>query len=217
VAEVDLRGLGVAGHRTGPRPGPLGRLADWLLPAAEAKAVHGPVRLAAWLGDGLLAVWGQDESRPVVHGSTVEQWLRPAGLQLVDTRTWRAATIHPDASGALWAGGRLLAYGRLLGPPAGPDTDQPTQRTFGLTVFGPGDRRPVHLLGTRQVNWVEVDGDRAYVDLTPSTDRFGGYDPQVTDRVVAVVDLRRARVLAEWGGRLPRLLAGGCCADQAAW
>jgi hypothetical protein len=30
----------------------------------------------AWLGDGLVAVWGQDETGPVVRGPTVEQWLR---------------------------------------------------------------------------------------------------------------------------------------------
>jgi hypothetical protein len=65
-----------------------------------------------------VAVWGQDETEPVVRGPTVEQWLRPAGR-------------------------RLLAFGRLLGPPADPDADEPTQRTYGLTVFGPGDRRPV--------------------------------------------------------------------------
>lgn len=212
-----LRSLEVAWHRTEPQPGLLRRLADWLLPAAEAKSVHGPVRMATWLGDGLLAVWGQDETEPVVRGPAVEQWLRPSGLRLVDTRTWRVTTIHSHASGAVWAGGRLLAYGRLLGPPADPDADEPAQRTYGLTVFGPGDRRPVHLFGTRQVNWVEVNGDRAYVDLTSSTDRYVGQDPQAPDRAVAVVDLGRARVLAEWRGRLPELLGGTCCVEQAGW
>jgi hypothetical protein len=180
-------------------------------------AVHGPVRIAAWLGDGLLAAWGQDESEPVARAQTVEQWLRPAGLQLVDTRTWRATTIHPDASGAVWAGGRLLAFGRLLGPPADPDADGPFQRTYGLTVFGPGDRRPVHLFGTRQVTWLEVSGGRAYVDLTPSAERYAGRDPMATDRVVGVVNLETARVEAEWRGRLPELLVGGCCVEPAAW
>jgi hypothetical protein len=50
-----------------------------------------------------------------------------------------------------------------------PDADEPTQRTCGLTVFGPGDR------------------------------------------------LERARVLAEWRGRLPELLVGGCCVEPAGW
>jgi hypothetical protein len=217
VAEVDLDGLGTAWHPLESRPGLLGRLAGWLLPAAEAKSVHGTVRMAAWLGDGLLAVWGHDESKPVPQGARIEQWLRPAGLRLVDTRAWRATTIHPDAGGAVLAGGRLLAFGRLLGPPADPDSDRPIHRTYGLTVFGPGDRRPVHLFGARQVNWLQVNGGRAYVDLTPSTERSNGPDPQATGRVVGVVDLRTARVLAEWRGRLPELLVGGCCDEPAGW
>jgi hypothetical protein len=101
VAQVDLASLGVAWHRLEPRPGLLARLADWLLPAAEAKSVHGPVRMAAWLGGGLLAVWGHDDTPPAARGSTVEQWRRPAGLQVIDTRTWTATTIHPNASGAV--------------------------------------------------------------------------------------------------------------------
>jgi hypothetical protein len=83
-------------------------------------------------------------------------------------------------------------------------------------VFGPGDRRPVHLFGNRQVTWLEVSGGRAYVDLTPSTERYAGSDPQATDRVVGVVDLRTARVETEWRGRLPELLVGGCCIQPAA-
>jgi hypothetical protein len=216
VAEVDLGDLGVAWHRLGPRPGLLDRLAGWLLPAAEAKSVHGPVRLAAWLGDGRLAVWGYDDTRPVVRGATVAQWRRPAGLQLVDTRTWTATTIQPDASGAVLAGGRLLASGRRLGPPSSPDDNRPAVRAYGLTVFGPGNRRPVHLFGDRQVIWLQVHGDRAYVDLTATSDWFTGPDPYAGDRDVGVVDLAAGRVVARWRGRLPQLLVGGCC-EPAAW
>jgi hypothetical protein len=217
VAEVDLASLRVAWHPLGPRPGLLGRLAAWLLPAAEAKSVHGPVRIAAWLGGGLLAVWGHDETEPVVRGSTVEQWRRPSGLQLIDTRTWTATTIQPNASGTVLAAGRLLAFGRLLGPPANPDANQPTVQAYGLTLFGPGDRRPVHLFGDRQVIWLQVNGDRAYVDLTASTDWFTSSDPLATDRVVGVVDLATGRVLAQWRGRLPQLLLGGCCDQPTGW
>ena len=35
---------------------------------------------------------------------------------------------------------------------------------------------------------MEVNGDRAYVDLTSSTDRYVGQDPQAPDRAVAVVE-----------------------------
>jgi hypothetical protein len=217
VAEVDLATLGVAWHPLDERAGLGARLADWLLPAAEAKTVHGPVRLAAWLGDGLLAVWGHDDSRPEVHGPTVEQWRRPAGLQLIDTRTWTATTIDPRASGAVAAHGRLLSFGRLVGPPATPDTQTPTVRGYGLTVFGPGDRRPVHLFGAQQVIWLQVNGDRAYVDLTATSDFFTNPDPFARDRQVGVVDLASNRVVARWRGRLPQLLVGGCCDEPAGW
>jgi hypothetical protein len=211
VAEVDLRGLRVRWHWLDRRPGLLGRLAGWLLPAAEAKSVHGPVRRAAWLGGGLLAVWGHDDSEPVVRGSVVEQWSRPAGLRVVDTRTWRAVTVHANAGAVAAAGGRLLAWGRLLGPPPSADVNVPAVRAFGLTVFGPGDRRPLHLFGSRQVSWLQVSGGRAYVDLTPSSDWWVGGDVLAADREVAVVDLGSGRVLAEWRGRMPALLVGGCC------
>ncbi len=217
VAQVDLASLGVAWHRLERRPGLLTRLADWLLPAAEAKSVHGPVRIAAWLGGGLLAVWGHDDTEPVVSASTLERWRRPAGLQVIDTNSWTAATIDPNASGAVAAAGRLLAFGRLVGPPSSPDSSQAAVQGYGLTVFGPGDRRPVHLFGVRQVIWLQVNGNRAWVDLTASKDFFTSPDPFATDRLVGVVDLDAGRVLAQWRGRLPQLLVGGCCDEPAGW
>jgi hypothetical protein len=217
VAEVDLRTLAVAWHRLGRRTGLVGRLAGWLQPAAEAKSVHGPVRLATWLGGGLLAEWGFDETKPVVDGSAVSQWRRPAGLRVIDTQAWTATTVDPHASGAVLAAGRLLTFGRQLGPPPDPDAGQPTVHAYGLSVFGPGDHRPVHLFGDQQVIWLQVSGNRAYVDLTASPDWSPSGDPFATDRVVGVVDLHAGRVLARWRGRLPQLLLGGCCDQQTGW
>jgi hypothetical protein len=70
-----------------------------------------------------------------------------------------------------WAGAPGRSADRVLGVVwhGDPDADEPAQRTYGLTVFGPGDR------------------------------------------------LERARVLAEWRGRLPELLVGGCCVEPAGW
>jgi hypothetical protein len=92
-----------------------------------------------------------DDTPPVVRGSTLEQWRRPAGLQVIDTHAWAATTIHANASGAVAAGGRVLPFGRLVGPPSSPDSNQAAVQGYGLTVFGPGDHRPVHLFGDRQV------------------------------------------------------------------
>lgn len=114
------------------------------------------------------------------------------------------------------AGGRLLASGRLLGPPEGAGAKWPAVRAFGLTVFGPGDGAPLHLFGSRQVSSVQVRGGRAYVDLTPSSDWWVAGDPVAADREVAVVDLAGGRVLAQWRGRMPELLVSGCC-EQPSW
>ena len=136
---------------------------------------------------------------------------------MIDTRTWTATTIDPHASGAVAARGRLLSFGRLVGPPATPDTQTPTVQGYGLTVFGPGDRRPVHLFGAQQVIWLQVNGDRAYVDLTATSDFFTGPDSFARDRQVGVVDLAGNRVIARWRGRLPQLLVGGCCDEPSGW
>jgi len=54
-------------HRTGPGGGGGRR---WPGLAVDLRTLE-----VAWLG-GLVAVWGQDETEPVVRGPTVEQWLR---------------------------------------------------------------------------------------------------------------------------------------------
>jgi hypothetical protein len=59
-------------HRTGPGGGGGRR---WPGLAVDLRTLE-----VAWLGDGLVAVWGQDETEPVVRRSTVEQWPRPPEL-----------------------------------------------------------------------------------------------------------------------------------------
>jgi hypothetical protein len=75
----------------------------------------------------------------------------------------------------------------------------------------------VPLFGAQQVIWLQVNGDRTYVDLTASSDFFTTADSLASDRLVGVVDLRAGRVLAQWRGRLPQLLAGGCCDEPSGW
>jgi hypothetical protein len=76
---------------------------------------------------------------------------------------------------------------------------------------------PVHLFGSQQVIWLQVSGDRAYVDLTATSDFFTTPDPFAGDRQVGVVDLAGNRVIARWRGRLPQLLVGGCCDEPSGW
>ena len=186
-AEVDLGSLTVRYHPLSQPTSPLRRLARWLLPAAEAKELSGPNRSALWLGDGLLAVTGSDAT--VLGSNQLKQ--EPAGLELIDTRTWTAYPIDPHADSAVLAGGRLLASGTA----SGPDTSQ----GYGLTVYGPGDRRPAHLLGSQQVTWLQAAGDLAYVALA-AADSATRY---------AVLDVRAGRVLRQDDGDLPQLLIPG--------
>jgi hypothetical protein len=64
--------------------------------------------------------------------------------------------------------------------------------------MGRGDRQPVHWFGAKQVSWIQVDGDLAYVQLM---------DANLSDvEGYAVVDLRLGRMLDKGMGTVPELL-----------
>jgi hypothetical protein len=92
-----------------------------------------------------------------------------------------------------WRPGRLLAFGTAFG--TGQDG---ANQGYGLTLYGPGDRRPVHRFGAKQVSWIQVNGDLAYVQLMDAN--LGNVEDY------AVVDLRSGRVLGERTGTVPELL-----------
>jgi hypothetical protein len=188
IAEVDLASLRVAYHGLSQPISLLRRLAGWFVPAAEAKLVTGPMRQACWLGGGVLAVWGFDVKAGAQ--STVDD--TPSGLKLVDTRGWTVRQVHPEATVVRWRGGRLLAAGVRW-------YDQERPGGIGLTVYGPGDRRPLRFFKDRPVHEVHVNGDLAYaVDW--------GSDARKSE--VAVVDLRAGRVLTTVRGVPPYRLMG---------
>jgi hypothetical protein len=185
VAEVDLTTLRVGYHRLATPASPLRRLANWLLPPAQAKgATDGPARSALWLGEGLLAVAGHDAEASTTRQGAREV-LRPSGLQLIDTGTWTVRMVDPHTSGVMLAGGRLFATGYRY------DSDDGEPKGYGLTIYGPGDRRPVHLMGSEEVWGTQVHGDLAYAS------HGSGY---------SVVDLRANRVLRHEQGDLPAFL-----------
>jgi hypothetical protein len=192
VAEVDLASLRVSYRQLRQPASLLRRLAHWLVPPAEAKQVAGSWRSACWLGDGSLAVSGADASMTTV--ATQRMDTRTNGLKLVDTRSWTVRPLDPVAGSASWQAGRLLAFG------ASWDRAAQRPRGTGLTVHGPGDRRR-HLLGSRMVDDVQLNGDLAYasVELGNGTGEWGHL----------VVSLRDGRVLASSDAPLPYLLLAG--------
>jgi hypothetical protein len=66
----------------------LGRLRDWLEPAAHAKMVDGPDRNAVWLPSGLVAVSGNTYAS---EGDTLD--VTPAGLSLIDPSDWSTRRV----------------------------------------------------------------------------------------------------------------------------
>lgn len=137
VAEVDLATLEVAYHRLRQPVSLLARLAHWLVPPAAAKLSAGTWRAACWLGAGRLAVWGGESRLLGEVPAELRPEERPSGLTLVDTRTWTVRPLDPAATRAGWRDGRLLAFGGTWDP------DARRERGVGLTLHGPGDRRPL--------------------------------------------------------------------------
>jgi hypothetical protein len=105
VAAVDLGDLGVAYHQLGSGS-LLTRLADWLTPPAEAKGSNGTELVAQWLGRGLIAFAGTQETATAQVDS-----YRPTGLRIIHTRDWSVRTIDPRADTFMVGDGLLLATG----------------------------------------------------------------------------------------------------------
>jgi hypothetical protein len=104
VAEVDLETMGVAYHDLSEPVSFLGRLLDWLEPAAEAKVSDGPERNAVWLPSGLVAVSG---STYVADGQEAD--FTPAGLALIDPSDWSVRRASDEPSWVTFKGETLLA------------------------------------------------------------------------------------------------------------
>jgi hypothetical protein len=181
IADVDLARGAVSYHEPSRPVSLLGRLRDWLDPVAHAKGVTGPARSAHWLGGGVLAVTGYEEEGP--HGDR-EPRIRPAGLSLVDTRTWTVRTVDRGATDVRVTGDLLLATGSS------------SESSIGLTAYGFDGRKRFQRFDNRPA-WInQVYGRRAYVGVAA---RSGG-------ELGHVVDLATGRATATRGLQPPRLL-----------
>jgi hypothetical protein len=172
VASIDLRKLAVSYHRPSASASLLARFRAWLEPAAQAKEATGPVRTARWLGGGLIAVTGAQVDR---------RESKPAGLRLVDTRTWRSRTIDAHASDVALGDDVLLATGG----------------TTGVTAYKLDGRKRFRLFDGEQA-WVDrVFDGRAYVGISGQRGPKGG---------LRVVDLAAGRSVGERPMPMPWLL-----------
>jgi hypothetical protein len=167
VVEVDLRRRRVTGHGLVARTSLAERLRELLEPSAEAYARVGPVRDAAWIGAGRIALSGYDGDAVLRSGGGIEGELRPAGLHVIDTRDWTIRTLDERASSFVAASGLLLTSG-------------PEGR--GLGAYTPDGGERFHVLEGRRLETVATAGSLAYVRTPPES-------------ALHVVDLARGRVI----------------------
>jgi len=155
IAEVDLRTLAVSYHAL-ERPSLVQRFLRWLTPAAEAKSVVGPYRHALWLGGGMIAVSGMDNSMVADAEGQLASVGTPVGLSLVDTRSWSARVLNSEASDFAVAPGIVIAQGGRWDPQA--------QRSIGpgLLAFGL-DGRMWWRLHAGEYRWIDPAGAVGYV------------------------------------------------------
>lgn len=186
VAEVDLETLAVSYHAL-DRPSLLGRFLRWLTPVAHAKVLEGPVREARWLGDGMLAVSGTDYSVEEGRNGQARLIQEPAGVTLIDTRSWTSRLLDSKASGFAVAPGLVVAQGGRW------DAEQPRGFGPGLRAFGL-DGRERWRLHAGEYRWMDPAGSIGYV--------YTG------EGEAEVVDLATGTVLARLvGDPFPQLLA----------
>jgi hypothetical protein len=104
----------------------------------------------------------------------------PAGLQILDTRTWRVRTLDRRPSEFQWLSGRLVASAQAWDP------GRRRVRGDALVAFDRIGRRVYRISGNAKTYWQTFHG-RIYVDDGPSP-------------LDAVLDARNGRVL----GRVPQ-------------
>jgi hypothetical protein len=173
VAEVDLTTMAVSYHDLAEPVSLLGRLRDWLEPAAHAKGLDGPDRNAVWLPNGLVAVSG---NQYVQDGDEVD--VTPAGLALIDPGDWSVRRLSDEPGWATFRDGALLASAWREGS---------NEQT--LVVFDPD--------GTRRFTLAREDADLSQTHAgllyatTSGGTRFEIVDLQ-TGETVAVAKPRRA-------------------------
>jgi hypothetical protein len=153
VAAVDLSTLTVGYHDQ-----------SRTLAIAE-KVLSGPTRDALWLGNGLLAVTGENDRAWIDANGKYQESVKPAGLTIVDTQTWTTKMVDPGASAVAFANGLLLASGQTWETTRGQSGLNP--QGDGLTAYSTAGAAAFHLLGQTPVQQVRAANGLGYAWRLP--------------------------------------------------
>lgn len=180
VAQVALRTGAISYRRPSRRLSFFGRVHAWLEPVAAAKLPReGSTRIARWLGRGMIAVSGGDYAA-LSTGGRPRTRFTPAGLRLIDTRSWTVRTLGPGTDTFWHVGDVLLAADNTWG---GTELEV-TPRPPGLVVYGADGRERLRLYAGKRVWIVHATARRAFVRVEGRID---------------VIDLPSGRVVEQRG------------------
>jgi hypothetical protein len=161
LAAVDLQTMRVSYHNLSEKTSVFSRLLRWLDPAAQAKGDDGPTREAVWLGNGQVAVTGQDSTET---GGTYYRWsttVSPAGLRIINTRDWTFHTVNPAISQVQLEGGQLLATGQTYS-----SNHNSSHSTFtGLIAYSLDGHERYRLFNGTEVDKIAAVGPRGYAAI----------------------------------------------------
>ena len=146
------------------------------------------IRRAVYLGDGRLAVFGQNGTADQTSGFRVRT--KPSGLTVIDTAAWASRVLDPRSAAAVVARGKLLSYGWKW------DSLTQAETGNGLRVYGEDGSLRLQLLARAAISELEVVGARAFVR------RYGPYE------AYSIVSLTSGRVLGNVDHELPLVLRG---------
>jgi hypothetical protein len=176
VAEISLNDLAIEQHTLSEPVSLLGRLRDWLEPTAHAKLVDGPWRNGTWIGDGLLAISGEDYSSEGGRHHHAD----PAGISIVDTRDWSVRTIDDDSVSVVATEHAIVGHGGY--------------EFGGVTGYDKGGEKRFELLRHTSV-WLQVVGGLVYA-VHESSKRFTIIDPAL-GRVIGKATTKEPLTLVE--------------------
>jgi hypothetical protein len=148
VAAVDLATLTVSYHDQSRRL------------AHADKVLSGPTRAAVWLGNGLIAVTGENDRAWLDANHAYQETVTPVGLTILDTRTWTTRLVDAGTSAVTLASGLLFASGESWDTTAG--TSGTTPKGTGLSAYSVAGAPVFHLLGSAAVDQVKAANGLAY-------------------------------------------------------